>query len=53
MEKTYDPQSIEKSIYEAWEANGDFAPAEDKGQEHFSIMLPPPNVTGSLHMGHA
>ncbi len=53
MEKTYNPQSIEKDIYQAWEAAGDFAPAADKGQEHYSIMLPPPNVTGSLHMGHA
>ena len=50
MEKTYQPSEIEKSWYEIWEANGYFAPS---GQgTPYSIAIPPPNVTGSLHMGH-
>ena len=50
MEKTYQPSEIEKSWYETWEANGYFAPS---GQgTPYSIAIPPPNVTGSLHMGH-
>ncbi len=51
MEKTYQPQSIEQPIYKRWEEGGYFAP-QGNGTP-FSIMIPPPNVTGSLHMGHA
>ncbi len=51
MEKTYDPKAIEINWYKAWEENNYFAPKGD-GQG-YCIMLPPPNVTGSLHMGHA
>ncbi|WMN61098.1 valine--tRNA ligase [Pseudoalteromonas xiamenensis] len=51
MDKTYNPQDIEQSLYQDWESNGYFKPS---GQgEAYSIMIPPPNVTGSLHMGHA
>lgn len=50
MEKTYQPANIEKSWYENWEKQGYFAPS-GKGTP-YSIMIPPPNVTGSLHMGH-
>ena len=51
MEKTYQPELIETRWYERWEADNRFAPS---GQgTPFSIMIPPPNVTGSLHMGHA
>ncbi len=50
MEKTYDPHSIEQRWYETWEQRGYFKPS-GKG-EPFCIMIPPPNVTGSLHMGH-
>ena len=51
MEKTYQPEQIETRWYERWEADNRFAPS---GQgTPFSIMIPPPNVTGSLHMGHA
>ena len=51
MEKTYQPEQIETRWYERWEADNRFAPS---GQGvPFSIMIPPPNVTGSLHMGHA
>ncbi|MXP66418.1 valine--tRNA ligase [Pantoea sp. Nvir] len=53
MEKTYNPQDIEQPLYEHWEAQGYFKPHGDTNQESFCIMLPPPNVTGSLHMGHA
>jgi valyl-tRNA synthetase len=51
MDKTYNPHSIEQRWYETWEKNGWFAPA-DKGEGAYCIMIPPPNVTGSLHMGH-
>ncbi|GBD44395.1 Valine--tRNA ligase [bacterium HR40] len=53
LDKTYRPAEVEERIYEAWERAGLFRPA---GREHarpFCIMMPPPNVTGSLHMGHA
>jgi valyl-tRNA synthetase len=53
LEKTFDPQSAEPRIYAAWEASGRFAPADDPAAEPFSIVIPPPNVTGSLHIGHA
>src|SRR5579863_4368586 len=51
MEKVYAPQDIERRIYERWESHGWFAP---RAAEHsFAIVIPPPNVTGTLHMGHA
>ena len=53
MEKTYNPQDIEQPLYEHWEQQGYFKPNGDQSQESFCIMIPPPNVTGSLHMGHA
>lgn len=50
IEKTYNPQAMEQTWYQTWEAKGYFAPS---GKGHpYTIMLPPPNVTGSLHMGH-
>jgi valyl-tRNA synthetase len=51
MDKTYDPHSIEQRWYETWENNGYFAPSGEGAP--YCIMIPPPNVTGSLHMGHA
>jgi valyl-tRNA synthetase len=51
MEKTYTPHSIEQRWYQTWEEKGYFA-ANSEG-ESYCIMIPPPNVTGSLHMGHA
>ncbi len=51
MDKTYDPHAIEQRWYETWEKENYFAPGDD-GQP-YCIMIPPPNVTGSLHMGHA
>lgn len=53
MDKTYNPQDIEQPLYEHWEQQGYFKPHGDTSQESFCIMIPPPNVTGSLHMGHA
>ncbi|MGL4836008.1 MAG: valine--tRNA ligase, partial [Shewanella sp.] len=53
MEKTYDPQSIEQALYQNWEEQGYFKPHGDTSQGNYCIMIPPPNVTGSLHMGHA
>ncbi len=47
------PKDFEEKIYENWEKNGYFRPAENKEQETYCIMMPPPNVTGKLHMGHA
>ncbi|MGV6851070.1 MAG: valine--tRNA ligase [bacterium] len=51
MDKSYNPQNIETRWYQNWEENGYFAPSE--AETSYCIMLPPPNVTGSLHMGHA
>ncbi|MCZ6686763.1 MAG: valine--tRNA ligase, partial [Gammaproteobacteria bacterium] len=51
MDKTYSPGEIEQRIYRRWEENGYFAPT-GQGQP-YCIMIPPPNVTGTLHMGHA
>ncbi|SPW32447.1 Valine--tRNA ligase [Edwardsiella tarda] len=53
MEKTYNPQDIEQPLYAHWEQQGYFKPNGDTSKESFCIMIPPPNVTGSLHMGHA
>jgi valyl-tRNA synthetase len=53
LEKTFDPQTAEPRLYAEWEASGAFAPISDPAAETFSIVIPPPNVTGSLHIGHA
>lgn len=53
MEKTYTPENFESDTYKKWEKEGYFKPNYDESKESFSIALPPPNVTGSLHMGHA
>ena len=49
----YNPKEFEEKLYEEWEKKGYFKPSMDKTKESFSIMMPPPNVTGKLHMGHA
>ncbi|HAE90098.1 MAG TPA: hypothetical protein DCG80_03820, partial [Idiomarina sp.] len=51
MDKTYSPKDIEESLYQTWESKGYFKPSGEG--DAYSIMIPPPNVTGSLHMGHA
>jgi valyl-tRNA synthetase len=53
LEKNFDPKTAEPRLYAKWEASGAFAPTPDPGAEPFSIVIPPPNVTGSLHIGHA
>jgi hypothetical protein len=53
LEKTFDPKTAEPRLYAAWESSGAFAPIDDPNAEPFSIVIPPPNVTGSLHIGHA
>lgn len=53
LDKTYRPKEVEATIYEAWEKGGHFKPSAAQDAPAFSIALPPPNVTGSLHMGHA
>ncbi|ATQ42520.1 valine--tRNA ligase [Caulobacter mirabilis] len=53
LEKTFDPKTVEPRLYEAWETSGAFKPTDDPKAEPFSIVIPPPNVTGSLHIGHA
>jgi valyl-tRNA synthetase len=54
LDKNYDPNALEQTWYETWESHGWFAPAGDRanGAGAYCIMIPPPNVTGSLHMGH-
>ncbi len=53
LEKTFDPAAAEPRLYAAWEDSGAFAPIDDPAAPGFSIVIPPPNVTGSLHIGHA
>ena len=53
MEKTFNPSQIEQAMYNAWESKGYFKPSGDNSNGAYCIMIPPPNVTGSLHMGHA
>ena len=51
--KTYDPQSFERKWYAYWEEHNLFHDAADESREPYSVVIPPPNVTGQLHMGHA
>jgi valyl-tRNA synthetase len=53
LSKVYEPQSVEGRWYRAWEENGYFRADENSRRPHYSIVIPPPNVTGVLHMGHA
>ena len=53
LPKVYEPQSVESSIYEMWEKNGCFKGHRDPNKKPYTIVMPPPNVTGQLHMGHA
>ena len=53
LEKTFEPQAAEPRLYAQWEVSGLFAPRTDGAAEAYSIVIPPPNVTGSLHIGHA
>ena len=53
LPKVYEPQQVESRIYQMWEDHGCFKGVEDSKKKPFSIVMPPPNVTGQLHMGHA
>jgi valyl-tRNA synthetase len=53
LDKTFDPAAVEPRLYEGWERSGAFACDPASPAEAFTIMIPPPNVTGSLHIGHA
>ncbi|MGI5916257.1 MAG: valine--tRNA ligase [Anaerolineae bacterium] len=53
MARAYNPQEIEQPLYDWWEAQGYFKPRIDPEQKPFVISMPPPNVTGALHLGHA
>ena len=52
INKTYEPKNIEKKWYDHWIEKGYFTPKIDKNKKPFTIVIPPPNVTGILHMGH-
>ncbi|MGE5631684.1 MAG: valine--tRNA ligase [Caulobacteraceae bacterium] len=51
--KTYNPKQVEQKLYEQWVEKGYFTPVPDKNKEPYTIVIPPPNITGQLHMGHA
>lgn len=53
LAKTYDPKKFEDRIYEMWEKSGAFRAECDPNKKPFTIVMPPPNITGQLHMGHA
>ena len=53
MEKNFNPQALEGELYKAWEESGAFTAHRVEGKKPFTIVMPPPNITGQLHMGHA
>ena len=53
LNKGYEPEQVEKKWFDVWEQRGDFHADENSPKPHYSIVIPPPNVTGVLHMGHA
>ena len=53
LSKTYDPQSVEERWGEFWINEGLFTPSTEDSNQSYTIVIPPPNVTGSLHIGHA
>lgn len=53
LAKTYNPKDFEDRIYENWESHGAFSAKADKNKKPYTIVMPPPNITGQLHMGHA
>ena len=53
LEGKYNPKEFEEKLYQRWEESGYFKPTMDKNKKPYCIMMPPPNVTGKLHMGHA
>ena len=53
LEGKYEPSNFEEEIYKNWEEKGYFKPSDDRTKKPFTIVIPPPNITGKLHMGHA
>ena len=53
LDKKFQPETIESDYYNEWEDSGIFAAKPESNNAPFTVMMPPPNVTGSLHMGHA
>ncbi|MDR1573191.1 MAG: class I tRNA ligase family protein, partial [Clostridiales Family XIII bacterium] len=53
LAKNYDPKAFEDRTYAAWEKSGAFRAVIDRAKKPFTIVIPPPNITGQLHMGHA
>lgn len=53
LEKTYNPKDFENRLYKEWEESGCFRAERDDNKVPFTVMMPPPNITGQLHMGHA
>ena len=53
LAKTYDPKGLEERLYKKWMDNGYFHAKVNPDKKPFTIVMPPPNVTGQLHMGHA
>ena len=53
LAKSYDPKLVEDRLYDSWIENGYFTPKVDPDKEPYTIVIPPPNITGQLHMGHA
>ena len=53
LAKTYDPKGMEERLYKMWEEKKYFHAEVDRSKKPFTIVMPPPNITGQLHMGHA
>ena len=53
LEEKYNPKDFEAKLYKEWEEKGYFKPSMNNTKESYCIMMPPPNVTGGIHMGHA
>jgi valyl-tRNA synthetase len=53
LDKTFSPKEVEARLYAQWEESGAFRAGSRPGADSFSIVIPPPNVTGNLHIGHA
>ena len=53
LAKTYNPAGLEERLYQKWESSGYFHAEPDQSRKPFTIVMPPPNITGQLHMGHA
>ena len=53
MDNSFNSSQIEQELYKMWEEQGFFAPADQSKQKSFCVLIPPPNITGTLHMGHA